>query len=345
MSCRFVVFLLLAVAPLAGIAAEPLAGCLRAVSVPIAVRIAGSAPVAALLEGGIETPLRLVDAATHRQLWSAADHAAIQLFTGMDSAVFGSIAAVDLDADGLHDRIYAGDISGRLWRFDVHHDAAAPQWTSGGILADFTNEVGRGFIAPPDLVLSSPPGAQPWLNIAIGTAAPGNPSASNRFYVVRDHAAFDAWSDEDFAAWNPVGEEDLVKVNGMQATADAAHLIDPDNPGWYIELGTGHVVAPALAVNHRVVLAIAEAIPLTGRCEVLTRIASLELEQGRAVPGASAPDNWSNTLPTPVLLSDRFVIGPAQEAIAPCTLGGQRIPACDVDTRPRRTWWRREDVE
>ena len=345
MSRRFVVFLLLSVAASSCIAAEPLSGCLRAVSVPIAVRIAGGAPVAALLEGGIETPLRLVEAATHRQLWSAADHAAIQLFPGMDSAFFGSIAAVDLDADGLHDRIYAGDITGRLWRFDVHHGATAPRWTSGGILADFSNDVGRGFVAPPDIALSSPPGAQPWLNIAIGTAAPGNPSASNRFYVVRDHAAFDAWSDEDFAALKPIGEADLVKVNGMRGGAEAAHLIDPDSPGWYVELGTGHVVAPALAVNHRVVLAIAEAIPLTGSCEVLTRIASLELEQGRVVPEASAPDSWSNTLPTPVLLSDWFVIGPAQAASAPCTLGGQRVPACDVDTRPRRTWWRREDVE
>jgi hypothetical protein len=345
MSCQYAILLLLAVSAPCCFAAQPIAGCLQSTSVPIAVRMAGGPSVAALLEAGIETPLRLVDAATHRQLWSAGDNGATQVFRDMDSGFFGSIAAIDLDADGLHDRIYAGDIAGRLWRFDVHHDAAAPQWTSGGILADFANDQGRGFIAPPDVILSSPPGGRPWLNIAIGTAAPGNPSASNRFYVVRDHAPFDTWSDDDFESWKPVREEDLMKVSTAQASAEAANVVDPEMPGWYIELGSGHVIAPSVTVNHRVVLGIAEAIPRTGPCEILTRIASLELEQGRVVPDVSSPDKWTRLLPVPVLLSDRFEIGEVHGTVAPCSLGGQLVAACDVDTRPRKTWWRREDAE
>lgn len=346
MSWRNVVFFLLVIAPPSGFAAQALPGCLRAASVPVVVRMAGGPPVAALLEGGIETPLRLVEAATHRQLWSAGVRDAVQVFPAMESAFFGSISAIDLDADGLHDRIYAGDLAGRLWRFDVHHDAAAAQWTSGGIFADFANDEGRGFIASPDVALSSPPGAPPWLNIAIGTAAPGNPSANNRFYVLRDPASFESWTDEDFEAWKPINEEDLTKVNAsVQAVSDAAGFIDSASPGWYIELGSGHVVTPALTVNHRVTLSIAETIPRTGSCEVLTRIASLELEQGRVVPDASSPDNWSRALPAPVLLSDRFTLESVQGQVAPCMLGGQRVAACDVDTRPRKTWWRREDAE
>lgn len=345
MPCRYAVFLLLAVAAPSCFSAEPLSTCLQSGSVAVNVRMAGGAPVAALLEAGIETPLRLVDAATGHQLWSAADRAAIQVFPDMDSAIFGSIAAIDLDADGIHDRIYAGDIAGRLWRFDVHHGAEAGQWTSGGILADFTNNQGRGFIASPDLVMSSPPGVPPWLNISIGTAAPGNPSASNRFYVVRDHAPFDTWSDDDFESWKPVREEDLMKVSTAQASAEAANVVDPEMPGWYIELGSGHVIAPSITVNHRVVLGIAEAIPRTGPCEILTRIASLELDQGRVVPEVSSLDNWTRLLPVPVLLSDRFEIGEVHGTVAPCSLGGQLVAACDVDTRPRKTWWRREDAE
>ncbi|HWL61935.1 MAG TPA: hypothetical protein VNQ32_04015 [Steroidobacteraceae bacterium] len=314
---------------------------------PVTARIGDAPPVAALLEGGIETPLSLFEASTRRLLWSAADHpGALQTFADMDAAFFGSIAAIDLDADGLHDRIYAGDIAGRLWRFDVHHGAAAADWTTGGVLADFTNTDGRGFIAAPDVSLSSPPGAAPWLNIAIGTAAPGNASASNRFYVLRDHAGLDSWTDEDYEAWKPVQEKDLVLVNAtVQSAADVANFIDPSSPGWYIELGSGHVVAPSITVNHRVVLSIAASIPRGGSCEVLTRIASLEIGQGRVVPAASAPGSWTSLLPRPLLLSERFSLGSPQGTVARCTLGGQRIAACDVDTRPRKTWWRREDAE
>lgn len=327
-------------------AAEPYR-CLPAVSVPVSVRIADAAPSAALLEGGIETPLSLLETGTRRLLWSAAHHqAASQVFAEMDAAFFGSIAAIDLNGDGLHDRIYAGDITGRLWRFDVHHGAPAAHWATGGVFADFTNADGRGFLAAPDVSLSSPPGSAPWLNIAVGTAAPGNPSASNRFYVLRDHAAFESWTDEDYAAWKPLQEMDLVPVNAtVQAAADAASFIDASSPGWFLELGSGHVVTPALTVNHRVVLSIAASIPRSGSCEVLTRIASLEVEQGRVVPPASTPGHWSTALPRPVLLSEGFALAMPQDTVSQCSLGGQRVAACDVDTRPRKTWWRREDAE
>ncbi len=342
--------LLLALLVLAGAAttpaAEPFNGCLPSVSVPISVQMAGTPRVAALLEGGIETPLSLVETATRNLLWSAGDDAAIQVFAGMDAAILGSIAAIDLDADGLHDRFYAGDIAGRLWRFDVHHGAAAAEWATGGVFADFTNTDGRGFLAAPDVSLSSPPGTTPWLSIAIGTAAPGNPSANNRFYVLRDHAAFEAWTTADYQAWKPLREDDLTRVIAtVQAAADAAAFITETSPGWYIELGSGHVVTPTLTVNHQVVLAIAASIPRGGSCEVLTRIASLELEPGRVVTDAALHGGWSTPLPRPVSLWERFTLGTPQDTVSPCTLGGQRVAACDVDTRPRRTWWRREDAE
>ena len=131
----------------------------------------------------------------------------------------------------------------------------------------------------------------------------------------------------------------------VQAAVDAATSIADSGPGWYIELGSGHVVTPTLTVNHQVVLAIAASIPRQGSCEVFTRIASLELEQGRVVMPAPQPGGWSTPLPRPVPLSERFILGTPQDMVSPCTLGGQRVAACDVDTRPRKTWWRREDAE
>jgi len=329
------------------VAAQAVADCLPAVSVPITVRIGDGAPVAALLEGGIETPLSLFAADSRRLLWSAGAHdSATQVFADMDAAFFGSLAAVDLDSDGLHDRIYAGDIAGRLWRFDLHHGAAAAHWTSGGIFADFGNPEGRGFLAAPDVSLSAPPGMPPWLNIAIGTAAPGNAAANNRFYALRDHAVHDSWTDEDYADWRAWREEDLLRVDATtQAAANAPTLVDVAGPGWYVELGSGHVVTPTLTVNNRAVLAISQALPREGPCEVFTRIASFDLAQQRIVVPPDGSD-WRPPLPASVTLGAGFQVAAVEgEAIAHCTLADQRVAGCDVDMRPRRTWWRREDAE
>jgi hypothetical protein len=328
-------------------AADVVRGCLPAASVPIMVRIGAEPAVAALLEGGIETPLSVAEAASRRLLWSAAAHpAVVRTFADMDTAFAGSLAALDLDGDGLHDRIYAGDLAGRLWRFDLQHGAPAAQWARGGVFADFRNDEGRGFLAAPDVSLSAPPGAPAWLNIAVGTAAPGNAAANNRFYALRDHAVHESWTEEQYQDWQPLHEADLLRVTvTAQADTEAATSPDPAFAGWYVELGAGHVVTPTITINHRAVLAIAAVLPRgNGPCEVLTRIASFDLVRQQLVP-ATTGDHWQASLPLPVPVAAGFSLEAIDDAVTACVLGGQRIAACDVDTRPRKTWWRRNDAE
>jgi hypothetical protein len=92
------------------------------------------------------------------------------------------------------------------------------------------------------------------------------------------------------------------------------------------------------------VLAIADAVPRGGSCEVFARIATLDLTHRRVLP-VSATGEWRTALQGVIPATAGFVIGRAQDGIAPCMLGGERIHACDVDTRPRKTWWRRTDAE
>lgn len=321
------------------------ADCLPKGTVPIVVRIGDGPPVGARLEGGIETPLTLFHATSGALLWSAAAHsAAIQTFAGLDAPVTGSLAVADLDADGVHDRLYVGDMAGRLWRFDLRHGAAAPQWATGGIFADFRNTEGRGFVAPPDVSLSAPPGTLPWLNIAMGTAAPGNPAANNRFYALRDFAVNAGWSAARHEQWQPLREQDLHRVQTPQRTPQGATETAAQGPGWYIELGSGHVITPTLTVDYRAVLVIATALPQAGAaCEVFVRIADLDLlEPPDAIDTIEVR---STPLDAAVPASATLRIDAVVQGIAECTLDGQRVPACDVDTRPRKTWWRRTDAE
>jgi hypothetical protein len=318
--------------------------CLPQVLVPMLVRIGDAPPRPARLEGGIETPLSLFDAVSGQLLWSAgANPSAIQEITGMDAGISGSITAIDLDGDGLHDRIYAGDMAARLWRIDLHHGAPAASWATGGMFADFGNAEGRGFLAAPDISLSAPAGDAPWLNLAIGTAAPGNPAANNRLYVLRDHAASGSWSSAEYEAWQPLHEQDLVLVPATLQDVAGAASIDAAGPGWYVELGAGHVIAPAITVAGRTSLAIASAVPRAGACEVFARTGTVDLARQEVVPGGSAGE-WSTRLAVPIPAAATFGFGAIAGGVAPCLLGGQRIPGCDVDTRPRRTWWRRTDA-
>nr|PZN63949.1 MAG: hypothetical protein DIU62_10475 [Pseudomonadota bacterium] len=195
-------------------------------------------PVAALLQAGLEVPLSVVEAGTGRLLWSAGTDSVVQRFDGLDAPFTGSLAAIDLDADGLHDRIYAGDMAARLWRFDVQHGAPAGEWLTGGVFADFRNAEGRGFIAPPDISLSAPPGATAWLNIALGTAAPGNPAANNRLYVLRDHAVYEAWSARQNGDWRPVRERAFSRCRPRCRTWPVPPPCRPTSPD-----GTSHSAA------------------------------------------------------------------------------------------------------
>jgi hypothetical protein len=192
----------------------------------------------AFLVGSQLPELRIVDA-YGTLLWSAAATGThTQRFAGMTAGFTASFAAIDIDGDGTHDRIYAGDLQGRLWRFDLDSNAPVSRWMTGGIFADLGNAAsGRGFLAAPDVVLMSPHGAQAWLGIAIGTAntapatRPGFAFGMHRFYVLRDESPFERWTQRQYDRWIPLVDGNLVLVEGD--FPDARHAV---GSGYYMNL-------------------------------------------------------------------------------------------------------------
>jgi hypothetical protein len=322
-------------------AAAPI-DCLATAPLPMQVRIDDTPPRQVLLSGGGIPALQVVDAQTGDTLWSAGTTAASQQFAAMTAPFTGSFVALDIDHDGLHDRLYAGDLDGRLWRFDLHHGAAAEAWASGGIFADFSNDAGRSFLAPPDVSLATAPGASPWFHIAIGTAAPGNVEANNRFYVLRDYAPFEPWTAQQYRDWPPLREADLLQVAASQP-AEA-----PIQAGWFVEVGHGDILSAAITVAGRTVFAIADSPPnmITG-CRSAFSIATAELTPGRLRLRANG--EWRRPLDGDLLLDSAFTLAMAASgssmALAECIFGTAPVAECDVDLRPHRTWWRREDAE
>lgn len=334
------IFVLLPQAP--GAAAP--VDCIPSTPLPLNVRIGLDTPPRQVLLSGAGTPaLRIVDPRSGALLWSTGAAApASQRHPGMTAAFAGSLIALDTDHDGLHDRLYAGDLDARLWRFDLHNGRDAAHWSSGGVFADFSNASGRGFRAPPDVSLHSAPGMAPWLDIAVGTAAPGHVDADNRFYVLRDHSPFEPWTDAQYEDWQPLRETDLSR---LVTTGPSAATTNP--AGYYIELGHGEVITPSLTVAGRIVLAIAHTspAPMMG-CRSAFSVASLDLAQGQ--PLLDAEGNWLRVLreALPSTASLVLAANPAAPATSLlCSLGSARVAECDVDLRPRRSWWRRGDAE
>ncbi len=331
----------------AGRASADVRECLLPRRLPMVVRIGETRPVDAWLEGGNTPALRIVDAESGRVLWSAdATPPVSQEFPAMQADFAGSVTAIDLDGDGLHDRIYAGDTAGRLWRFDLHHGANALRWVSGGVFADLGSAEGRGFVAAPDVSLVAPAGAAPWFNIALGTASLGATAASNRFYVLRDHAPLDSWDDAQYRDWQPLHDADLLRIvpDGTQPPADAAAA--GLHYGYFIELGNVEVLTGSLTAAGRAVFAMARSAPQTaGGCRAAMHIATLELARG-ALGSFDLDDgpHWQMPLAQLVRAGADFTLTTAGRA-AVCTLDGQPIAACDLDLAPMRTWWRREDAE
>lgn len=331
---------LLALTP--GHCAEPsIPACMTAEPAPIVVRIGEDAPRPALLRGGTSPALEVIDAVTSQPLWSAAAASpASQQFQAMGAQFAGSLLPIDLDGDGTHDRVYAGDLAGRLWRFDLHHGLPAQLWATGGIFGDFSSGA-RGFVAAPDVSLSGsdPPDASTWFNIALGSVRVGTGAVDNRFYVLRDRFAFESWTQARYDRQPPLRESDLARLPRLGAA-----LSGPAPNGYFIEIGGAEILSPSITVSGRATLALTEPGPVAGAaCSIAVVVSSIELATG-ADTGSTA------NVPPPARIALRARAGDPftlrrEDSRATCTLGETRVPACDVDLSAHRTWWRREDAD
>jgi type IV pilus assembly protein PilY1 len=96
----------------------------------------------------------------------------------MDSSIPSDVAALDTSGNGYLDRLYVGDLSGRIWRFDIV--GSDPQNWSGKVV--FSGQ--RKIFYPPDVLLEKDHEILIW-----GTGDRANPKRKdifNRIYMVKD---------------------------------------------------------------------------------------------------------------------------------------------------------------
>ena len=191
--------------------------------------------------------LFMVDAQTGALLWFAGGPGAAGTpdlpLPAMTHSIPGRVIALDTDGDQFADRLYAGDMGGRVWRFDIWNGRPAAELVTGGVFAALgagsNADTGilnnRRFYNAPDVALIQRRGADPYYNIAIGSGYRGHPlhlETRDRFYSIRDK--------------NPFGRLTQTQYNEATALLDSQLIDITDNPtatavpttaaGWKLEM-------------------------------------------------------------------------------------------------------------
>lgn len=154
----------------------------------------------------------IVDAKTGAKIWqagppgSAAGGADPDLvLPQMTNSIPADIAVIDTNSDGLHDRLYVGDMRAQLWRIDLNNENSGASKLAkdingddmGGIIAKLGDggkthaKDNRRFYSQPDVSLST---TGQYYNIAIGSGYRAHPldlDIHDSFYMVRDPFTMD----------------------------------------------------------------------------------------------------------------------------------------------------------
>ena len=195
----------------------------------------------------------ILDALTGNLIWRAgptADTNAQLQLASMKSAITGDVRSFDLTGDGYDDRMYAADLGGRVWRFDITNGATPANLVQGGVFAsvgagDGYSTVNRKFFYAPDASLVRYNGRS-WINIAIGSGDRERPvtdkTTVNRFFSFRDYNIFPPIATNKY-----LSDCSTETVPCHQTiTADDSRLVDvtstltptlaSDTAGWYMTL-------------------------------------------------------------------------------------------------------------
>jgi type IV pilus assembly protein PilY1 len=153
----------------------------------------------------------------------------------------------DADGDGLVDTVYAGDLKGNVWKFDLTSNTASSWSVAYSGTALFTAGTTQPITTPPEVSLHPSGGAM----VLIGTGkyletTDSASTATQAFYAIHDNGSV-------VASISNLIEQDITTVTiGSNTFRDTAPTCDapvspPDNTlpdcpsparGWYVDLPT-----------------------------------------------------------------------------------------------------------
>jgi type IV pilus assembly protein PilY1 len=200
---------------------------------------------------GVGAGVHVLDLLSGATLWRAGhtSTAADLQLAGMTRSIPTRIKVVDINGDGFADRMYASDLGGQIWRFDIQNGNAAASLVAGGVIAQLGAEGlatpgpgdTRRFYNSPDVaIFSDPRQNRRFISVSIGSGYRAHPldlSATDRFFSVRDSNVFNSLTQAEYDAFVPYEQADLVDITGqLDVTVTAS------DAGWMLTMPSNQMV-------------------------------------------------------------------------------------------------------
>jgi type IV pilus assembly protein PilY1 len=184
--------------------------------------------------------IHILDLETGARLWRVGrDGGADLQLASMTRSIPTQIRVLDINGDGEADRMYAADMGGQLWRFDITNGEDPADLVAGGVIAQLGAEgLGspsdadtRRFYNSPDVsIFNDPFQGRRFITLSIGSGYRAHPldnNISDRFFSVRDPDIFNRLSQADYDTYDIVTDSDLVEVSGAVRV-----VVDSNDRGW-----------------------------------------------------------------------------------------------------------------
>ena len=150
----------------------------------------------------------------------------------MAYSIPSDIQRVDTNGDGNIDRLYVGDMGGRIWRFDIK-DADPTLWTVKIIFNSNAGGEKRKIFYPPDVTLEKDSGDYEMLFFGTGDREhPKESTNINRLYAIKDKNPSAPLTETNLVDVT----QDLLQDASTSPTDKTAILGELANKGWFIKL-------------------------------------------------------------------------------------------------------------
>ncbi len=162
----------------------------------------------------------------------------------MNYSVPANVKVIDLDGDKFADRMYASDMGGQVWRFDIFNGQPASSLMNGGVIAQLGGAPQgsppisdtRRFYYDPDIAIVNDDDHN-FMHVGIGSghrARPNSVFTQDRFYALRDYDVFASHTQAYYDALTPITDGDLDDI-----TTNLGTVVPNGSPGWRLELSDG----------------------------------------------------------------------------------------------------------
>jgi type IV pilus assembly protein PilY1 len=178
----------------------------------------------------------------------------------MIRAIPNEVRVVDVSGDGLADRMYASDLGGQIWRFDIINGSTPSNLVNGGVIAQLgaeglaapTDAETRRFYTAPDVSLFNDViQDRRFIAVSLGSGYRSHPfdlSADDRFYSIRDSNVFSTLTQTEYDNYPIITEATLIDVSGKKDV-----VVTKNDNGWMFTMpGSQKVLSDSVTFDNSV---------------------------------------------------------------------------------------------